>query len=83
MNEKRLVRMRNDRMFLGVASGLAHYLSIDPAIIRLIFVLLTLAGGHGLLIYLILAVVLPEEEETVAAKANAFEEEEIVVKDAA
>jgi phage shock protein PspC (stress-responsive transcriptional regulator) len=82
MNEKRLVRMRSDRMFLGVASGLAHYLSIDPAIIRLIFVLLTLAGGHGLLIYLILAVVLPEEE-TVAAKANAFEEEEIVVKDAA
>lgn len=82
MNEKRLVRMKSDRMFLGVASGLANYIGIDPVIVRLIFALLTLAGGHGILIYLILALIMPEEGP-VTATANAFDEEEIVIKDAA
>ncbi|RMG92309.1 MAG: PspC domain-containing protein [Chloroflexi bacterium] len=81
MSEKRLVRMRSDRMFLGVASGIAHYLDIDPVIVRLLFVLLALGGGHGLLIYLILAIIMPEEG-SVTATVNGFDEEEIVVKDA-
>lgn len=82
MNEKRLVRKRDDRMFAGVASGLAAYMNIDPAIVRLLFVLLTLTGGHGFLIYLVLLIIMPEEEELVA-KANAFDEEEIIINDAA
>lgn len=81
MSEKRLVRPRDDRMLFGVASGLAHYLNIDPVIIRLLFVLLALAGGHGLLIYLVLAIIMPEETLP-SAKANVFDEEEIVVKEA-
>lgn len=79
--EKRLVRKRHDRMLFGVASGLADYLNLDPAIVRLIFVILTLAHGPGLLLYLILLIIMPEEE-SVAAKANGFDEEEIVVKEA-
>lgn len=81
MNEKRLVRRRDDRMFLGVASGIASYLNLDPAIIRLVFVLLALSGGHGILLYLIMAIVMPEEDDVVA-KVNAFDEDEIVVKEA-
>ena len=57
--EKRLMRSQNDRMVAGVAAGLAEYFSIDPAIVRLLFVLLTVMGGHGLLIYLILWLVMP------------------------
>lgn len=79
--EKRLVRKQHDRMLFGVASGLADYLNLDPAIVRLIFVILTLAQGPGILLYLILLIIMPEEE-TVAAKANGFDEEEIVVKEA-
>lgn len=81
MSEKRLVRMRDDRMIAGVASGLARYLGLDPVIVRLIFVLLTVSHGSGLLVYLILAIIMPEED-SVVAKANAFDEEEIVIKDA-
>lgn len=81
MSEKRFVRKRDDRMLFGVASGIAEYLDLDPVIIRLAFVLMTLAGGPGLLAYLILAIIMPEEEAPVAA-ANAFDEEEIVIKDA-
>lgn len=83
MSEKRLERKRGNRMFLGVAAGIADYLNIDPVLVRLIFVLMVLAGGHGILIYLILAIIMPEEAEPiVSAKADAFDEDEIVVKGA-
>jgi phage shock protein C len=81
MENKRLIRLQDDRMIFGVAAGLARYLNIDPVIIRLLFVLLTLAGGHGILIYLVLVVIMPQET-TPTAKAAAFDEEEIVIKGA-
>ena len=56
----RLVRSRNDRMIAGVAAGVARYLAIDPTIVRLIFVLLTLSGP-GAFIYAVLWAVMPQE----------------------
>jgi len=79
MSEKRLVRSRNDKMLFGVCGGLADYLNIDPVIIRLLAALLTLWNGVGLLIYVVLALIMPEAPE-IAAKANAFDDEEIVIK---
>ena len=79
MSEKRLIRSRDDKMLFGVCSGLADYLNIDPVIVRLAAVLLTLWNGVGLLIYLALALIMPQEAE-ITPKANAFDEEEIVVK---
>lgn len=58
-----LRRSRTDRILGGVAAGIAHYFGIDPVLVRLGFVLLTLAGGSGVLIYLIAWVIIPEEEE--------------------
>ncbi len=58
---RRLFRSRTERMVGGVCGGLAEYLNIDPTIIRLVFVLLALLGGHGLLLYLILWLVVPPE----------------------
>ncbi|MCB8954816.1 MAG: PspC domain-containing protein [Ardenticatenales bacterium] len=60
MNEKRLVRSQDNRMVAGVAAGIAEYLDTDPTLIRLLFVIMTLAGGPGLLAYLILWLVMPE-----------------------
>ena len=60
MKEKRLVRSANDRMLAGVAAGLAEYMNIDPTIVRLLFVLLALAGGGGGLIYIIMWIIMPE-----------------------
>lgn len=61
MNEKRLVRASENRMIAGVAAGLAEYLNIDVTLVRLAFVILALAGGPGLLIYLIMWLVMPEK----------------------
>ncbi len=58
---KRLYRSRDDRVIGGVCGGLGKYLAMDPTVVRLIFVLLALAGGPGLLAYLILLIVVPEE----------------------
>jgi phage shock protein PspC (stress-responsive transcriptional regulator) len=59
MNEKRLVRLEEGRMIAGVCAGLGTYLGIDPTVVRLIFVLLAVFGGGGILIYLILWLIMP------------------------
>ncbi|MFO7661840.1 MAG: PspC domain-containing protein [Chloroflexota bacterium] len=59
MNEKRLLRIEEGRMIAGVCTGLAAYLGVDPTLIRVIFVLLAIFGGGGLLIYLILWLIMP------------------------
>lgn len=48
-------------MVAGVASGIARHLGVDPALVRIAFVLLTVAGGSGVLAYLIAWLVIPEE----------------------
>jgi phage shock protein PspC (stress-responsive transcriptional regulator) len=83
MSDKKLVRKQSDKLFLGVASGVADYIGIDPVIVRLLFVLFTLWHGWGLLIYIVLAIVMPvEHDDPVSAKANPFDDEEIIIKDA-
>ncbi len=80
--EKRLVRSRSDRVFLGVAGGLGAYLNIDPVLVRLFFVFLTIfTQSPGLLIYLLLAILMPEEAQPVT-RSNDPVEDEIVIKGA-
>ncbi len=60
--QNRLYRSRTDVMLGGVCSGLGKYLGIDPTLVRLFFVLLALASGAGVWIYLLLWVIVPREE---------------------
>ena len=61
MND-RLYRSRSDRMLAGVAGGLAEHFDLDPSIVRVGWVILTiLSGGIFLLIYIVMAIVVPEE----------------------
>jgi phage shock protein C len=54
---KRLVK--GEKKLFGVCSGLAEYFEIDPTVIRLLFIYAFLLFGTGLLLYLILAIVMP------------------------
>ena len=56
-----LQRSRSDRMLAGVSGGLARYFDIHPAVFRVGFVVLTLLGGAGILIYAVAALVMPDE----------------------
>jgi phage shock protein C len=59
--QKRLYRSKDERMIWGVCGGLAKYFDVDPTIIRLIAVLTLLLGLVGVLVYIILAIVVPLE----------------------
>jgi phage shock protein PspC (stress-responsive transcriptional regulator) len=60
----RMYRDTDHRIIGGVCSGIGAYWNVDPWIIRLIFVVVTMLGGLGLLVYLILYIVLPEARTT-------------------
>ncbi len=60
----KLYRSSNDKMLGGVCGGLAKYLNVDVTIVRLFFVVLTLLGGFGPLIYIIMWIVVPQENYT-------------------
>jgi phage shock protein C len=69
---KRLYRSRRHRILAGVGGGMGQYFGVDPVLFRLGFVALTFATGFGLLLYIVLAIVVPnwpeyqEEPETTA-----------------
>lgn len=56
---KRLVK--GEKKIFGVCSGLANYFDLDPTIMRVIFVVSVLGFGFGILLYLILAVIMPDK----------------------
>ena len=60
MNGKKLYRIRTGRKILGVCGGLANYFDIDPIIVRVVFALIGLFWGAGILAYFIMALVIPE-----------------------
>lgn len=62
-NSKRLYRSRTERQVAGVCGGLAEYFKLDPTLVRIIFILITLFGGPGLVLYIILWLVLPDESK--------------------
>jgi phage shock protein C len=64
MESKRLYRSKTNRMIAGVCGGLAEHFNIDPTIVRIIIIALAIAGGPGILIYILLWIVVPEEGET-------------------
>ena len=54
MNTKRLVKSYQNRQICGVCGGIAQYFNLDPTVVRL-------AGGSGVLAYIIAAIVMPPE----------------------
>lgn len=59
MEPKRFYRSDTNNVFAGVCGGIAEYFTIDPILVRLLFVILVFAGGSGVLIYLILWIAAP------------------------
>lgn len=72
--QKRLYRSRSNRMIAGVCGGIGEYFDVDPTLVRLAAVLLAMAGGPGLIVYIILAVVIPEEPIGFEKNKNTFDE---------
>jgi phage shock protein PspC (stress-responsive transcriptional regulator) len=63
---RKLYRSRSDRKLAGVCGGLAQYFNLDATLIRVLFVVLAVLGGSGLVIYLLMWILVPEEPEDAA-----------------
>lgn len=66
---KKLYRSKDDRWLGGVCGGIAKYFNVDSTVIRVLFILLALAIGGGILVYIILWIVIPEEPDGLAAES--------------
>jgi phage shock protein PspC (stress-responsive transcriptional regulator) len=78
---KRLYRIYDGAMISGVCNGIAAYVNVDPTFVRLAFVLLTMLWGTGLLVYGVMAIVVPEAhspEEKAAASGNPSTTQEFI-----
>ena len=62
MSNKRLYRSRKEKMLAGVCGGIGEYLDTDPTIIRLVWILITIASfGMGIIGYIVALIVMPEQ----------------------
>jgi phage shock protein C len=61
---RKLYRSRSDRKLAGVCGGLAQFFSLDPTLIRVLFVVLAVLGGSGILIYLAMWIMVPKEPQS-------------------
>jgi phage shock protein C len=58
---RKLYRSKTDRKVAGVCGGLAQYFNIDATLIRVLFVVLAVLGGSGVVLYLALWIIVPKE----------------------
>lgn len=63
IKSNRLYRSEKNKILGGVAAGLGEYLDVDPTLLRIAFVLVTLFGGSGILLYLVLWLVIPSKSD--------------------
>ena len=63
--EKRLYKINQGKMIDGVCGGIAEYFNVDPTLIRLAWILITVFAGAGVLAYIIAAIVIPRKPEDI------------------
>lgn len=57
---KTLRKSQTDRKLCGVCAGIGEYINLDPTLVRLLWILFSLAGGAGVLAYIIAAIIMPD-----------------------
>lgn len=76
MNEpKKLYRVKEGQIIAGVATGLARYFNVDTVLVRVVFIALVFAGGSGVLLYIILAIIIPEEPKSTTSHTSSTNHE--------
>jgi phage shock protein C len=60
---RKLYRSRSNRQVAGVCGGLAEYFNLDPTLMRVLFIVLAVLGGSGLVLYLALWIIVPNAPE--------------------
>lgn len=72
---RKLYRSKEDKVIAGVCGGVGEHFNIDPVWVRLVAILLLLADGIGLILYIIAWVLIPENPLQKKGKKNEFEKQ--------
>ena len=63
--EKKLYRIKHGKKLAGVCGGLAEYLNMDPSVVRVLWAIISLCAGTGVLAYIVCAFVIPEKPDQI------------------
>ena len=63
---RKLYRSKTNRQLAGVCGGLAEYFNLDATLIRILFVVLAVLGGSGLVLYVAMWIIVPKEPSLAA-----------------
>ena len=65
--KKRLYKSRTDKVIEGVCGGIAEYINMDPTVVRVLYVVLSVmsSGFPGILIYILLMIIMPDKPEEI------------------
>lgn len=76
---KRLYRSRDNRIIAGVMGGIGDYFDIDPALIRLVYLLVTVFTGiaPGVLVYIVAILIVPVRPLMLSAKVETHDPEQV------
>jgi phage shock protein C len=58
---RKLYRSRSNRQLAGVCGGLAEYFNLDATLIRVLFIVLAVLGGSGVILYLAMWIIVPKQ----------------------
>ena len=61
--KKRLYKIEEGKKVFGVCGGIAEYFDVDPTLIRLLWIVLVLCAGTGILAYIVAALIMPNKSE--------------------
>ena len=78
VKNKKLYKSTNNKMLSGVCAGFADFIGIDPTIVRVIYALASFftGGFPGVIIYIMLAIIIPEDNGMIGTDATNHDEEE-------
>lgn len=78
VKNKKLYKSTNNKMLSGVCAGFADFIEIDPTIVRVIYALVSFftGGFPGVIIYIMLAIIIPEDNGMIDTDATNHDEEE-------
>ena len=71
VRRSRLVRVQEGKKIAGVCAGFARYLDIDVVLVRIVWLVITLTAGVGLIAYIVAWVAMPREEPVVYSQSPA------------
>lgn len=73
-DKRKLTRSEEDKIIAGICGGLGEFFAIDPVIMRILFVVLALADGIGILVYVIMWLIVPTQTSTSANPTDTINE---------